>query len=156
MDRVRATVPLDCPGAEAEALVERFFRMKRTASGPIRLSLRVPLDDFGLPVQLDLARNVDVSVEKCRDQANLNEEYAISWVPTNGGPFPEFSGRLVTWSEEDPKRSYLELIGNYEPPLGPVIGEAFDTALGHLIAQRTARTLLGEIADAVAAMRAVS
>ncbi len=154
MERVRATVALDCPQGDAERLLPAVFEARRDGDGVVRLPLHVPLADFGLPIGVQLERGVDARIMRTRDEQNLNDVYAVEWTPTGGGPFPDLHGRLILWSEDDPSCSYLELDGTYEPPLGTVVGAAFDATIGHLIAERTAKVLLDDIADAISALRA--
>jgi hypothetical protein len=62
-------------------------------------------------------------------------------------PFPRFDGAL-SLEAASPKATTLTLEGRYEPPLGGA-GKLFDAALGHRIAEATARELLKEIADRI-------
>lgn len=153
MERLRATVALDCTQNEAENLVPAVFERHRDAAGVVRWPLRLPLEDFGLPLDVALAHEVAVRIVRRRDEQNLNEVYAIDWEPSGGGPFPDFHGQLVLWSEDDPTCCYLELDGTYEPPLGNVVGAAFDATIGHLVAERTAKIFLDDLADAISALR---
>ena len=138
-------IALERSAKAAEASLAAYFEAYREPSGGARIRLRLPLDDFGIPGQLELSRAVIVHVQRQRDEQNLNDEYGIRWEPEGAGPFPEFSGHLTIWSEDDPERSFLEIEGTYEPPVGPVIGEAFDAAIGHLISMRTAKALLEDV-----------
>ncbi len=153
MDRARALVALDCSAPEAERLLPQYFAAHRDAEGNVLLRLRLPLGDFGIPGRLDVSRAVIAHVYKRRDEQNLNDEFGIRWKPEEGGPFPEFSGRLTIWSEDDPERSFLEIDGSYEPPLGTVIGAAFDAAVGRSIAMRTAQALLEDIRAGIDMLR---
>ena len=153
MERLRASIALACPQHEAEALLPSVFERYRDADGIVRFALHVALDDFGLPLGLEIGREVEVRVSRRRDEQNLNEIYAIAWQPAGGGPFPAFDGKLILWSEDDPAECYLELDGTYEPPLGHVVGAAFDATIGHLIAERTAKTFLGDVAGAISTLR---
>lgn len=119
------------------------------------MAMEVALDEFGLPANLALAKDVDVNVVRDRDDENLNDIFRVFWSPSGGGPFPEFKGRLIVWSEDDPDRGFIELIGEYEPPLS-LVGEAFDAAVGHRIAQRTAERFLKRVADGINALRATN
>jgi len=141
VDRARAVVALDCSEAEAEHLLPRYFAAHRDASGKIVLRLRLPLGDLGIPGRLDVSRAVVARI------------YRIRWKPEDGGPFPEFCGRLTIWSEEYPKGSFLEIDGTYEPPLGTVIGAAFDATVGRSIAVRTAQALLEDIRTGIDMLR---
>jgi hypothetical protein len=140
------TIPL------AKTAVDRYlldyFQMHRRPDMSIVIPLHVSLHDFGLPVDLAIARDVEVHVQRGRDAQGLNDEMAIAWKPTDDGPYPAFTGRLITWSEGNPNESLVELRGTYEPPLGAA-GKAFDDAIGHAIAKRTAHELLLELTTSV-------
>ena len=151
MERVHAIAPLACSVARAEELLPNYIAQHRGADGLVRIPLRVPLEDFGLPGALALSRNVEVTIEKRRDQYNLNDEFAVEWKPNDDAPFPTLHGRLTIWSESDPSESFIELDGSYEPPLGE-FGEAFDATIGNLIAQRTATAFLRDLSDGVCAL----
>lgn len=148
MTRVRDAIAVSLPAAATQAQILRYFETRRRAGGGIQIPMRVALRDFGLPDQLAVEREVNFQIEKRRDAENINEEIGIAWAPAGGGPYPSFSGRLIVWSEDDPKQSFIELDGTYEPPLG-VAGEAFDETVGHLIAQRTAHEFLLSLRDAL-------
>ncbi len=116
------------------------------------MTLEVPLDDFGLPTHIAMARDVEIHVSRERDEDNLNDVFRVVWHPAGGGPFPDFKGTLLVWSEEDPAQGFIELDGEYQAPL-TVFGEAFDATIGHLIAERTAKHFLEKVADGISAIR---
>jgi hypothetical protein len=145
MERVRATMPLEIRGEEAERLLIDYFQAYRTDTGAIEVPLRVPLEDFGSPDQLSLVHKATVTVHKARDEENLNDVFAITWRPKDGAPLPMMHGRMIVCSGNDGEPAYLELDGFYEPPLG-AFGEVFEALLGHLVAQRTAVAFLSDVA----------
>lgn len=61
---------------------------------------------------------------------------------------PKFEGTLVVWGEGERNRSYIELDGAYRPPLGTA-GQILDEAIGHRIAESTAREFLKDLKRAV-------
>lgn len=152
MRQVRETAALDCGATDAEALIPKFFELQKDRSGSIRMALQVPLDDFGLPTHIAIARDVEVRVSRERDEDNLNDVFRVVWAPAGGGPFPDFNGTMIVWSEDDPTQGFIELNGEYEPP-ATFFGEAFDAAIGHLIAERTAKHFLERVAAGVSALR---
>lgn len=77
-------------------------------------------------------------------EERFDELWPIRWTPENGGPFPTFQGLLGVQSASD-GGAQLEIRGEYVPPFGP-IGQGFDLAVGQLIASRTCRNLLRDIA----------
>lgn len=145
MSKVRDRIAVRCPIAETQSRLESYFAERRGADGVTRLPLRGIAGLEGLALGHDVA----VVAQRARDDQNLNDLIRVSWKPEGGGPYPTFSGTLLAWAEHDPRHSFVELEGNYAPPLG-VAGEVFDEALGHAIAHRTAHMLLRDIADAIA------
>lgn len=119
--------------------------LPRPGDGPLEryaLDLEMPLGDGAGPVALRKAALVDVGP--------LTGEVAagplcvlISWQAASLAPlFPVFSGSLC-WSD-----GVLEMNGYYAPP-GGRLGIAADRILSRLVAQRTARWLLGRVAHAM-------
>lgn len=145
MSEVRESIALEVPEDRAERCILHFFERYRAPDGTISIPLQVDLGEFGVPGGLRLARAVTVHVQKRRDAQNLNDEIAIRWEPGDGGPFPSLNASLIAWSET-PDRTLVELRGTYEPPLG-VAGRLFDDAVGHRIAQHTARAFLSTLAE---------
>jgi len=115
------------------------------------MMLEVPLDDFGLPTSLALAREVELHVARERDEENLNDVFRVTWTPAGAGPFPNFTGTMFVWSEDDPDTGFIELDGQYEAH--GMTGEAFDAAIGHLIAERTAKHFIDRVANGISALR---
>ena len=151
MRHVHATATLDCGSAVAEALIPKFFELQKDRSGAAHMILEVPLDDLGLPTHAAIAREVEVRITRERDEDNLNDVFRVIWTPARGGPFPDFNGTMIVWSEDDPDRGFIELNGDYKP--AGAVGEALDVAMGHRIAERTAKHFLDKIADGISALR---
>lgn len=133
---VRGSVP------ETQSRLESYFAGQRGRDGVARLRLRVPLD--GPTRGLSLDREVRIEAWRDRDDANLNELIRIRWTPEGTVVFPRFSGTLVVWGEENPALSYIELDGEYNPPLGAT-GQLFDEVIGHRLAEATAREFLRDV-----------
>jgi len=74
--------------------------------------------------------------------------YGVTWAPEHAGPYPKYAGDLAIESGDDYDSFYLVLKGTYQPPLGG-FGAPFDAAVGHRIAQMTARNLIATIADSI-------
>jgi hypothetical protein len=147
--RLRDTLSLDCPVPEADSRIAAYLAGHRDRDGVTRFDLKVPLDGIA-PVQgLALEKEVRVDARRDKDDQNLNDLVRIAW-KADDGAFPAFEGTLVTFGAEgDPAHSFVELDGWYEPPFGDA-GEIFDETVGHSIAERTARALLDDIAEASA------
>lgn len=143
LERLRATVSLDMSAPQVERLLPVFVDDLRGANAAGRLPIGMPLREFGLPGDVQLVREVDVTLERRRDEENLNDEFGVTWLADDSPLFPRFDGRLVVCADS-PSKSYIELDGSYEPPFGDA-GEVFDAAIGHAIAQTTARMFLEEV-----------
>jgi hypothetical protein len=133
---VRGTV------TQAEARLESYFASRRGLDGIARLRLRVPVS--GTSPGLFIAREVRIEAWRDRDDQMLNDLIRIRWAPEGSVVFPKFAGTLVVRGESDPDLSFIELDGDYKPPLGSA-GELFDETIGHRIAQLTARELLKDV-----------
>ncbi len=143
MKRLRDQTSVHGSVADTEARLEAYFSSQRGVDGVSRLRLRVPLDG-PLSQGLYLDREVRVEAWRDRDDQNLNDLIRITWAPEGRAVFPKFAGTLVVWGEDDASVSYIELDGAYSPPLGTA-GEIFDEAIGHRIAESTAREFLKDI-----------
>ena len=146
MTRLRETIPIERPADQAQEALERFFAPLTGKAGPLRL--RVPFDGATANYGIYFDRDVLVEAHRARDEGNLNDVVSIKWVPEGTAALPSFSGTLTVCGEEDPARSHIELDGSYAPPFGAA-GQVFDAAIGHHIAQATARELLSDIKTAI-------
>ncbi len=142
MRRLRDTIQMDVPLGEAQSRIDAYFDSLRGAGGVA--NLRLPIKGAGAALGLSLEREASIEARKTRDDDNLNDVVRVSW-KTEGSPlFPEFNGVLVVWGEADPHRSFVEIDGEYTPPLG-MAGEAFDELVGARIAKATAREFLNDL-----------
>lgn len=141
--RIRETLAVDCPVEALRSALDAFLSEK-CAFGNVHRRLQVSLDGIPMFAGLALTHDVLVDAYRDRDDQNLNDLTRIAWKPDGGGPFPKFSGTIDTWAQGDSDGSVIEIDGTYAPPFG-IAGEAFDAAVGRLIAQRTAATLLADI-----------
>ncbi|MGA8576669.1 MAG: hypothetical protein WB609_13415 [Candidatus Cybelea sp.] len=133
---VRGTV------TETEVRLESYFASRRGLDGIARFRLRVPVN--GTSQGLFLDREVRIEAWRDRDDQNLNDRILVRWTPEGSVVFPKFAGTLVVWGKGDRELSFIELDGDYKPPLGAA-GELFDEAIGHRIAQSTGRELLKDL-----------
>lgn len=125
--------------AEIKDRLSAYLRMPRL------VNLRISLGDFALPGDLAIEKSAVVLARTVRDDANLNDDLAVEFSPSAApGWFPTFRGVLDVFPGEKDGESIVELTGSYDPPFGAA-GEAFDAALGHLIAQRSIASLLQQI-----------
>jgi hypothetical protein len=142
-----------CPPSEATAQMATFLRDRRPPgreddpAQPASLALRAPVMLPALRTAIVLQRDVVVSLrEQTRANAPL-PRLEVDWEPAGGGPFPRFHGTLVAEPSEGYEGCCLVLEGAYQPPAASK--ESFDLAVGHRITLATARSLLGEVRDAV-------
>lgn len=150
MKRLRAQIPIHSSTDEAMSGIEAFFDSIRDVDGVARFRLRVPVKGTAGSLGLYIDRQVWVEARRTRDDDNLNDVIRVAWKSEGSAIFPVFRGVLVSWSDGDPKNCFVELDGEYDPPLG-VTGEAFDEIIGHQIAEATAHEFLVDIKRAVEA-----
>ena len=129
--------------------LERFFALLRSGNGVARFRLRVPTD--GAPHGYGISFDREVRIEARRRGAGVADDaIEISWFPEGTLVFPIFEGTLVVRSASDRNVSRIELEGSYTPPFD-VAGMLFDAAIGHRIAQATAREFLKDLKNAIEA-----
>jgi hypothetical protein len=150
MTRLRGSLTVERPAELALAALERFFASLRTADGVSRMRLRVPVDGATKRYGVYIDREVVVEARRVRDDQNVNDVIRIDWAPEGTAVFPRFTGALVISDDEKTGGTSVELDGTYEPPFG-VAGQLFDAAIGHNIAQATARELLKDLKSAIEA-----
>jgi len=121
------TTIVDCVFSQAIGYVERFFEEHP------QLELR------GLGIISTRVEATSRLANDASDTTRRHDAVSLSWVAAPGLPLPSFSGHIR--ARPHFAQTELRLVGNYEPPLGPV-GEAFDVIAGHAIAAGTGRELL--------------
>ncbi|MBV8583507.1 MAG: hypothetical protein JO241_05875 [Candidatus Eremiobacteraeota bacterium] len=140
MTEVYGKTTVKAPYSVAMDAIVRYLKAKKN-----RIVLVVPLKALGLGTSLGLEREVDVAFLPLRGHKGerlLHDELQLSWTPTGGGPFPNFTGAL----KMHPLGNDTELVlsGEYQPPMG-VVGEAFDAVIGKRMSEATAQELLEAI-----------
>lgn len=130
-----------------------FFRDRRPVgremdlAQPVSLALRAPVMLPSLRTAIVLQRDIVVTLTELREREASLERIRVDWEPAGGGPFPRFHGAIFAQPSEGYDGFCLVLEGAYDRPAGG--GESFDLAVGHRIALATARSLLGEVRDAL-------
>ncbi|MFY9780044.1 MAG: hypothetical protein WAJ85_05975 [Candidatus Baltobacteraceae bacterium] len=143
-----------CPPSEATLQIATFFRDRRPVgretdlSQTVSLALRAPVMLPSLRTAIVLQRDIVVTLQELAEREASPARVRVDWEPAGGGPFPRFHGAMLAEPSEGYDGFCLVLDGAYEPPPGGG-GESFDLAVGHRIALATARSLLGEVRDAV-------
>jgi hypothetical protein len=143
-----------CPPVEASVQLSMFFRDRRPVgremdlAQPVSLALRAPVMLPSLRTAIVLQRDIVVTLNEVAERGSSLARIAVDWEPAGGGPFPRFHGAILAEPSEGYDGFCLVLEGAYEAPAGGG-GESFDIAVGHRIALATARSLLGEVRDAV-------
>lgn len=133
----------------AEAL-GGLFRLAATVRWRCADNLRVPSaisHDF---LGLSLSREVRIEAQPARTSRDLSGTIEINWAPEGKTVLPTFRGTLIVRLDIENDRSSIELDGTYVPPLDGA-GHIFDRAIGHRIAQSTAREFLKDLRQAVEA-----
>ena len=150
MTTIKEHVEVHCPYVRALHYVDTYLAHLGWSehSHSVMLRLRVPV---GPPVGgqgLALDKGVIATLSRSPQHRALEDRIGVAWqADVEGEPFPRFDGAL-SLEAASPKASTLTLEGRYDPPLGAA-GKLFDAALGHRIAEATARELLKEIADRI-------
>lgn len=133
--------------------VPRYLReyLQKRVNDRTGLELRVP---FGGSY---LAHDVTFVTWERPELAGYSR-IGVGWSPRHGAPYPRFTGTIGAEDDGD-GFCRLDVSGTYQPPLG-LAGQAFDAALGHRVAEATARDLLGRLKalleQAYAAQRSAS
>lgn len=135
--------PAACPVRQAPVFLESFFQGASVEGGPSLVALRAPVTLPGLP-EMTLTRDCVVRISVAAGAQAPAARYDVVWESAAGGPFPRFVG-ILTVTDDDAGGTLVALDGDYEPPLGP-LGIAFDTVIGHAIAESTGKDLLDRIA----------
>ncbi len=135
------------PAAQVPSYLEWYMDQLAVPNAtPGTLELKLPGDVLGVPGGVSIGREVVATYAPAGDELDRQQQQlSLHWSPKHGGAFPTFKGSLTLHAEPG-GRCFLSLTGDYEPPFGPA-GQVFDMALGHRIAQETARELLRRIKD---------
>jgi hypothetical protein len=141
MSDVIETRLIACPYSQARRYLASAITSQGTRGKPSIMRLRVKI-----PGELNVEKDVAVTFAPATDPRHFDQPWRVHWEPSPPGPYPVFDGTLTVRSAEDYDSAILELSGRYEPPLGS-LGKIFDAAIGHHLAQATARDLLAAIGD---------
>lgn len=155
MTRLREQIAIECSVDETMARVVAYFRTLEGPDGVAHFRLRVPVKGVSGELGLYIDREVRVDAHLGRDDDNLNDLIRIVWDSEGSVIFPVFTGVLIAWGEADPLRCFIELDGDYKPPLGAA-GEVFDEVIGRRIALSTAHEFLADLKYAVERCRVPS
>ncbi len=136
---------VQCPYHRASSYLEDALKGLAESGQPQVVQLTVPIASS---TGAALEKDVVITYGKGSDPLHFDEPWSVDWQPKDGGPYPDFSGALTIRADEDYNTCWLELRGEYEPPLGTV-GAAFDAVLGSRIASSTARAFLERIGSAI-------
>jgi hypothetical protein len=146
MTGLRESIVVDRPAGQIVDSLERFFASLRGKDGSARIRLRVSAD--GPTRELSIDREVCVEARRPRGEASLDDLMLITWMPEGTAVFPTFEGILTVRESGEVGTGSIELAGTYTPPFGPA-GQAFDAAIGHRIAERTAREFLKDLKSTI-------
>jgi len=84
------------------------------------------------------------SLQRAYLRGDMTPRYRLRWEAEGGGPFPRFNGELTIGANDDYDSFWLTIDGKYMPPHG-IVGELFDRAVGHRIAEASTRGLLAQV-----------
>ena len=135
-----------CPYSRARGSLEQALAALADNRQTQTLTLSVPLGKDEAAGAL--RKDVIVSYARSADPQHFDQPWTIHWKPTPGGVYPDFNGELTVRAADTHSNCFLELEGEYTPPLG-AIGAAFDAALGNRIATATGAQLLATIGEAM-------
>jgi hypothetical protein len=140
LTKIRETLHIRCPyGRAKDFLKEELGPIAGSHKYEVR-TLRVPYRDR------EITAPVVMNYCVAHDPMGFDEPWKIDWSPEDNSLYPSFTGLLCVRADENWDTAVLELSGEYEPPLG-IAGAAFDAVIGKRIAEVTAITFLGEIAQ---------
>jgi hypothetical protein len=99
-------------------------------------------------VGIDLGVDVRIEVRDVRDEqgpgGSPHCRIALAWQATEHAHFfPTMDAQLSLWPLTATE-TQLEILGSYDPPLG-LVGDAFDAAVGHRIAEATVLRFLDDV-----------
>jgi hypothetical protein len=142
MTRITEERFVQCPYHFARAYLEETLQPLATSRAHRTILLSVAAGDH------TLAKEVNVEFTVALDPRHFDEPWAVHWEPKGGGPYPVFDGTLTVRADETYANSFLELAGQYTPPLGAP-GTIFDAVVGKRIAELTAQNLLQRMGQAL-------
>jgi hypothetical protein len=140
MSDVNEFLIIDCPPGRAQSYLVKHFEDAAERHGKAVLPLTATIGQ-GTGAKVKITREALATIAPATVAGGLEYQVRIEWTPASKEPLPTFDGVFRVQWDEDYGKCRLVLEGSYEPPLG-IIGKAFDAALGHKIAQETARSLL--------------
>ena len=137
MSAISEKTLVHAPLASADRLLRDFMAAHRSG------------DEDGALLTLhahDLEKPALVTLKPAHRPGDMTPRYAVQWEAEGGGMYPVFTGELTVGADEDYDSFWLELNGDYKPPLG-IVGQVFDMVVGNRIAVATALGLLEDMRD---------
>lgn len=103
----------------------------------------------GIDIGVDVRTNVQRIREKEKAGATSPATIVEMGWEASGAPrlFPVMHLELSAWPLSS-SETQLEIVGEYRPPLG-VVGNAFDAAVGHRIAEASVKTFLENVVEQI-------
>lgn len=142
-------VSINCPLPQAAQRLGRFFHGHGNADGDtVKLNLGIDVVLPGSNTALAVRRAVIATIQPHHLAADMTPRYRVRWAPEVPRPLPLFAGELLVCGDDDFNTFSLQLSGTYTPPLGHV-GQGFDMAIGHRVADATADDLLARVKHAI-------
>jgi hypothetical protein len=130
---------VNCPNHKASQYLAAFVAEHHVGNGTVHIELR-------RPIVADRRRLTErpVVATLSLQSTKLYPTYAVSWLPKDGGPSPEFAGTLTVEKCRRDDCFGLILSGQYKPPAATT-----GATRGNRIARVPARSVLRAIADYV-------
>jgi hypothetical protein len=148
MSELVRTVHVLCPVSQAKMHLDSYFDGHTHDLPNGEKSTDIMLKAPGFPGGATLQRNVDVKIERHKHPVDAFDTISVEWAVPGVNFYPKFHGTLNVEGSDDYNSFTLALRGAYNPP-GGLVGEVFDIAVGHRIAEATADHLLNEIRDSI-------
>jgi uncharacterized membrane protein len=137
MSTVTGSVYVHCPIARVKQYLRQALEERKRVDVRAHISVGA----------IELSKSVTVHATICEDTPG---RWDVMWEPEASGMYPSFEGQLTLRYHENDGKTILDLIGEYQPPLGKA-GLVFDKVLGHQLASDTAQEFLMDLAGEVRA-----
>src|SRR6516164_4057189 len=134
MNHLRDTLSVKCPLPETRLRLAAYFVSLRKSSGVACMCLRVPMTSVNRALGAALSREVRIEAKPAGDHQGFDTLIGIAWEAEGAAILPKFQGALKVRSDVQSDRSFIELEGNYWPPLDG-LGQVFDSAIDHQITE---------------------
>jgi hypothetical protein len=148
MSELVRTVHVLCPVSQARMHLDAYFDEHTHQLPSGEKVTDIMLTAPGFPGGASLQKTVDVNIQRHARPVDAFDTISVDWEVPGVAIYPQFHGILNVEGSDDYNSFSLALRGTYDPP-GGFVGEVFDKAIGHRVAEATADHLLNEIRDSI-------